>query len=286
MIKKSDQKMSIRHKCMSLGLSRSSYYAMALKNESPKNIRLMNEIDILHTKYPFYGSRRITEALRARGEQVNRKRIQRLMNLMNITCIYPGPKTTIVDDQHRKFPYLLRGMTIDHSNKVWSTDITYIPMAKGFMYLCAVIDWYSRKVIHWELSNTMTKGFCIKVLKAALATGHRPEIFNTDQGSQFTSNEFIDVLKDQNIKISMDGRGRALDNVYIERLWWSVKYENVYLNAYETGNELRRGLKEYFDFYNNQRLHQALKYQTPAQVYCKWRQRIPIDSIQLPSYAF
>lgn len=267
MIKKKSQKMSITHKCEALGISTSTYYGRKSCGESNYNKSLMKRIDEIHTESPFYGSRRITQELKTEGHEVNRKRIQRLMNVMNIQCIFPGPKTTVMDSSHQKFSYLLRGMTIDRPNQVWSTDITYIQMHSGYLYLCAVMDWYSRKVISWDISNTMTSDFCVKVLKKALKTGRKPEIFNTDQGSQFTSNDFIKVLEDNEIKISMDGRGRALDNVYIERLWRSVKYENVFLYSYNSGKELREGLDNYFDFYNNKRLHQSLNYQKPVEVY-------------------
>ena len=284
MVKAKAKEMSTAKACELLDLNRSTYYSMKKKKESPYNLRLMQEIDRIHTKHPFMGSRRITEEIRENGDQVNRKRVQRLMNLMNIRCIFPGPKTTVTNKAHEKYDYLLRAVTIDRPNQVWSTDITYIPMGKGYMYLCAVMDWYSRRVLSWEVSNTMDKDFCIRVLKSALKTNSKPEIFNTDQGSQFTSSDFTDILKEHGIQISMDGRGRALDNVYIERLWRSVKYENVFLHAYETGKELRAGLLEYFDFYNNHRLHQSLNNQTPTRVYQQIGLKRSVEPIRTPQY--
>lgn len=275
------KEMSISKACDLLDLSRSTYYAMKHSKESPYNLMLMQEIDRIHTEYPFMGSRKITEELRESGDLVNRKRVQRLMN---IRCIFPGPKTTVIDGNHEKYDYLLRGVTIDRPNQVWSTDITYIPMGKGFMYLCAVIDWYSRRVLSWEVSNTMDKEFCIRVLKSALKTNAKPEVFNTDQGSQFTSIEFTEILKKHEIQISMDGRGRALDNVYIERLWRSVKYEDVFLHVYETGKDLRVGLQKYFDFYNNRRLHQSLNNQTPLRVYEQINLKRSVEPIRTPQY--
>lgn len=226
----------------------------------------MRMIDEIYTRHPFYGSRRITAQLNRDGRQWNRKRIQRLMRLMGIQGIAPGPNTSKGHLEHKVYPYLLRGMEINKVNQVWSTDITYIPMTKGFMYLVAVIDWYSRYVLSWALSNTMETTFCVEALEQALAV-NTPMIFNTDQGVQFTSQAFTQTLLDKDIQISMDGRGRALDNIFVERLWRTVKYENIYLNEYQSVTDLRSGLKCYFDFYNQERLHQSLNYQTPAEVY-------------------
>ena len=227
----------------------------------------MRWIDEIYTAHPFYGSRRITAALnRAHNAQWNRKRIVRLMRIMGIRGIAPGPDTSRPHPEHKVYPYLLRGVTIDRVNHVWSTDITYIPMSKGFMYLVAVIDWYSRYVLSWQLSNTLDTAFCLEALEQALQV-NTPDIFNTDQGVQFTSEAFTGALQEKLIRISMDGRGRALDNIFVERLWRTVKYENIYLNDYATVMALRNGLQHYFTFYNQERVHQSLNYLTPAEVY-------------------
>ncbi len=228
---------------------------------------MMHLIDEIYTRCPFYGSRRITAQLnRDHNEHWNRKRIQRLMRIIGIRGVAPGPDTSKPHPENKIYPYLLRGMVINQVNQVWSTDITYIPMAKGFMYLVAVIDWHSRYVLSWSLSNTLDTSFCIYTLEQALSQG-TPTIFNTDQGVQFTSLAFTKVLLDKNIRISMDGRGRALDNIFVERLWRTVKYENIYMNDYQTVQQLQNGLKQYFEFYNQKRLHQSLDYQTPAEVH-------------------
>jgi putative transposase len=227
----------------------------------------MRLIDVIYTRCPFYGSRRIAAQLRREYSlPCNRKRIQRLMRIMGIRGIAPGPDTSRPHPEHKIYPYLLRDVAIEKVNQVWSTDITYIPMAKGFMYLVAVIDWHSRYVLSWALSNTLETLFCIEALEQALRL-NTPKIFNTDQGVQFTSQAFTQTLLAMKIEISMDGRGRALDNIFVERLWRTVKYENVYMNDYQTVPELRRGLERYFEFYNQERLHQSLDYQTPAEVY-------------------
>jgi len=228
----------------------------------------MRLIDEIYTRCPFYGSRRITAQLNRDhdDQEWNRKRIQRLMRIMGIRGVAPGPDTSKSHPENKTYPYLLRGKIIDNVNQVWSTDITYVPMARGFMYLVAVIDWYSRYVLSWELSNTMDTSFCIDALEKALDRS-APTIFNTDQGAQFTSLTFTRILLDKGIKISMDGRGRALDNIFVERLWRTVKYENIYMNDYQTVSELRVGLKRYFEFYNQERLHQSLGYQTPAEIH-------------------
>ena len=226
----------------------------------------MRLIDEEYLRHPFLGSRKMADWLCRNGHPVNRKRIQRLMRLMGIEAVYPKRKTTIRDGEHRVFPYLLRNVVIARPDHVWSTDITYIPLRYGFMYLVAVMDWYSRYVLSWRLSNSMDVHFCLEALEAALAHG-RPSIFNSDQGSQFTSRLFTSRLQENEIAISMDGRGRALDNVFVERLWRSLKYEDIYLKSYETVDELYEGLRLYFDWYNRERSHQALDYQTPATVY-------------------
>ncbi len=257
--------LSIRRQCELLGLNRSSYYYSPAQ-ENAENLSLMKEIDAEYTRHPFYGSRRMRDFLIREGHDVNRKRIQRLMRIMGLVAIYPKPKVSERNQEHKIYPYLLRGVLIDHPNQVWSTDITYVPMFEGFMYLVAVIDWHSRYVLSWTLSNTLDTEFCLEALEQALR-GKKPEIFNTDQGVQFTSKAFTGRLDTDKIRISMDGRGRALDNIFVERLWRSVKYEDIYLKDYRTGMELYQGMDEYFSFYNEERPHQSLKSQTPAEVY-------------------
>ena len=252
--------MSIKEKCKLLDIPRSSYY-LKPKSESNENLDLMRKLDQLYIKYPFYGSRRF-----AAHFNVNRKRIQRLMRLMDIKSIYPKRKTSIPNKDHEIYPYLLRNVEITFVNQVWSSDITYIPVNKGFFYLVAIMDWYSRFVIGWQVSNSLHSSFCIEVLEESLVIG-TPGIFNTDQGAQYTSNEFIAILKTHEIQISMDGKGRYLDNIWIERLWRSLKYEEIYLNEYKNGKELYEALNKYFLFYNFQRPHQALNYKTPASIF-------------------
>jgi putative transposase len=255
----------VRRQCELLGLSRSSLYYEPVP-ETAENLRLMQLIDQEYTAHPFLGSRRLLKWLVQQGEEVNRKRVQRLMRLMGLEAIYPKPKLSLAGRGHRIYPYLLRDVRIERTNQVWSTDITYIPMAAGFMYLAATIDWYSRYVIAWRLSNTLDGSFCLDMLQEALSLG-RPEVFNTDQGVQFTAEAFTGRLQSAGVAISMDGKGRCLDNIFVERLWRSVKYENVYLYRYETVPELEMGLRLYFRYYNEERLHQSLDYCTPAAVY-------------------
>jgi putative transposase len=262
--------LSVRRQCELLGLNRSSlYYEPAA--ETPENLRLLRLIDEEYTAHPFYGTRKMTQWLTAQGAAVNRKRVQRLMGVMGLEAIYPKPKLSVAGRGHRIYPYLLRGVAIERVDQVWSTDITYIPMAAGFMYLAAVLDWYSRYVVAWRLSNTLEGTFCLELLDEALSRG-RPEVFNTDQGSQFTAEAFTGKLLSAGVKVSMDGRGRCLDNVFVERLWRTVKYEDVYLKCYETVPELGYGLGRYFAFYNEERLHQGLGYRTPAGVYGEGRE--------------
>jgi len=259
-------KLTISLQCEVLSISRSSFYYVPV-GESEANLRIMRALDEQYFKTPFYGVLRLQALFREKGYCINTKRLRRLMRLVNWRTIYREPKTTIPDKTHYKYPYLLRGLTIERNNKVWAMDITYIPMAKGFMYLAAIIDLNSRYVVNWSLSNSMTAEWCSEVVKEAIKNHGVPEIFNTDQGSQFTSEIFINTLKNNAIEISMDGKGRALDNIFIERLWRSVKYENIYLNVYEDGLSLYQGLNKYFDFYNNQRHHQSLDYQAPVNKY-------------------
>jgi putative transposase len=262
--------MSIRRQCDLLGLSRASYYYEPA-TESEENLRLMGMIDRLYTECPFYGSRKITACLNSDKEAVNRKRVQRLMRLMGIEALYPKPGLSVPDREHRVYPYLLRGVKIERVDQVWSTDITYVGLPGGFMYLAAVIDWFSRYVICWRLSNTLDGEFCLEMLEEALSKG-KPEVFNTDQGCQFTALAWTGRLERAGVAISMDGVGRCLDNVFVERLWRTVKYEDVYLKRYETVPGLRAGLKSYFPFYNEERPHQSLDYQAPAFVYRRGRQ--------------
>jgi putative transposase len=266
MIDPGESSLSICAQCKLLSLHRSRYYYVP-KNDSEENLSLMRLLDEQYFATPFYGVLRLMALLTALGYNVNVKRVRRLMKLVNWQTIYREPHTTVSDATHYKYPYLLRSLKIERRNQVWAMDITYIPMKKGFMYLTAIIDLHSRYVVHWSLSNTMDALWCTEVLKQAIATEGTPEIFNTDQGSQFTSDMFINELISNKITISMDGTGRALDNIFIERLWRSVKYENVYLNVYENGLTLCKGLSEYFSFYNDQRLHQSLNYQTPSKIY-------------------
>jgi putative transposase len=258
--------LSLRRQCELIGLNRSAWYYEPTQ-ESPENLHLMRLIDEQYTRTPFYGWPRMTAHLREdKGYLVNHKRVQRLMRIMGIQAIYPKPRTTVSGAAHPSYPYLLRGLEIEQPNQVWSADITYIPLRQGFMYLVAILDWFSRYVVTWRLSNTLDGLFCLDALEMALERG-RPEIFNTDQGAQFTATAFTQTLEQAGIRISMDGRGRALDNIFIERLWRTVKYENVYLMDYASVPELEAGLNSYFHFYNHERRHQSLGYHTPASIY-------------------
>lgn len=251
--------------CELLGLPRSSYYYEPAQ-ESSENLTLMQLLDREFTARPFQGSRSMTVFLQRQGYEVNRKRVQRLMKVMDLHAIYPEPRTTIPGEGHTIYPYLLRGVTVDCRDQVWSTDITYIPMPEGFMYLTAVMDWYSRFVLSWRLSNTLERRFCLEALEEALERG-KPGIFNTDQGVQYTSEEFTGRLLAAGVQVSMDGKGRCLDNVFVERLWRTVKYEEVYLYWHETVGKLTEGLRRFFRRYNFERPHQSLEYRTPAEVY-------------------
>jgi putative transposase len=266
MIDPEQPELSVRRQCELLRVSRSGLYYEPVPT-SPEELALMRRIDELHLKYPFYGSRKLSDVLRKEGREANRKRIQRLMRLMGIEAMVPKPRTSEPHPEHVVYPYLLRGLTISRVNHVWATDITYIPMKAGFLYLVAIMDWYSRRVLSWRLSNTLDSSFCVDALEEALARFGPPELFNTDQGAQFTADAFTKPLRDRSIAISMDGKGRCLDNVFVERLWRSLKYEEVYLHAYDNGVEARAGIGRYLDFYNDERPHQALGYQTPAAFY-------------------
>jgi putative transposase len=259
--------LSVRRQCALLGVARSSVYRPP-RPANDNNLMLMRRIDELFTAWPFLGSRRLTVLLRAEGYSINRKRVQRLMRRMGISALAPKPKTTKPAPGHKIFPYLLRDLVIDRPNQVWAADITYIPIGRGFLYLVAIIDWASRAVLSWRLSNTMDVSFCVSALEEALARFGKPEIFNTDQGSQFTSTAFTGTLAAAEIRISMDGRGRWMDNVFIERLWRSLKYEDVYLKGYADGREAKAGIGSWIAFYNLRRPHQALANRTPMAV---WR---------------
>ena len=259
--------LSMRWQCELLGVNRSSLYYEPVEPDG-EQLALMRRMDELHLKHPFFGSRMMTQTLKAEGSAVNRKRVQRLMRLMGLESTAPKPNTSKPAPEHAVYPYLLRNLTVSRINQVWAADITYIPMARGFVYLVAVIDWYSRRVLAWRLSNTLETTFCVEALNEAVARYGCPEIFNTDQGSQFTSEEFTSVLLALEIKISMDGKGRCIDNIFVERLWRSLKYEEVYLYAYDTVQMARAGIACYFDFSSmTKRPHKALGYQTPASFY-------------------
>jgi len=265
LIEPEHREISLARQCELLGLARSSWYYQPA-GEDPYNLHLMKLMDRQFTETPFYGIRRMTAWLRSQGEQVNHKRVARLMRKMGLETIYPKPRTSIPADNIRRYPYLLSGVSIQAPNQVWSTDITYLRMSHGFLYLVVVMDWFSRYVLAWQVSNTMDVHFCLSALEAALRWG-QPQIFNSDQGSQFTSIAFTNRLEKQGIQISQDGRGRVFDNIFVERLWRSVKYEEVYLKDYSTVAIAIENLQAYFQFYNHQRLHQALNYQPPALVH-------------------
>jgi putative transposase len=262
------ERISVRRQCRLLGIARSGVY----RERRPANdndLGLMRRIDEIFTSWPFLGSRRLARMLREEGHPINRKRVQRLMRQMGIAALGPKPRTTKPAPGHKVYPYLLRGMTIDRPNQVWAADITYIPIGRGFLYLVAIMDWASRAVLAWRLSNTMDSSFCVEALEEALARFGTPEIFNTDQGSQFTSTAFTGVLLGAGVRISMDGRGRWMDNVFIERLWRSLKYEDIYLKGYADGHEAKAGIAAWVAFYNGRRPHMALGHRTPMVV---WRE--------------
>jgi len=267
-IEPSHPRLSIARQCALLGLPRASYYrGLGGGEETAENLQLMRLIDEEYTRHPFYGSRQMRNWLRRQGYKVTRKRVQRLMRKMGLVSVAPKPNTSRRAPAHQIYPYLLRGLQITRANQVWCADITYIRLAKGFVYLTAVMDWHSRYVLAWEVSVTMEEGFCVSALQSALRRHGRPEIFNTDQGAQFTGQAFTGVLKEAQVTISMDGKGRAMDNIMVERLWRSVKYEEIYLKDYASVAELVAGLRAYFAFYNDERPHQSHDGLTPAQVY-------------------
>lgn len=272
MIDRTD-KLPVKHQCQLLTISRSTAYYKA-RPMSEENLLLMRKIDELHLDFPFAGSRMLRDLLRQDGHYVGRRRVGRLMRVMGIEALYRKPRTSRKHPAHPVYPYLLRDMTIDKPNQVWAMDITYIPMARGFIYLCAVIDWATRRVMSWGLSNTLTSDFCVDAMQEAIMRHGKPEICNTDQGSQFTSLEFTDLLKKNDIRISMDGKGRWRDNVVIERLWRSVKYDEVYLHAYESVRAAHAGLNGYFELYNGRRPHSSLDGRTPNDVYFEKLQKL------------
>ena len=266
MVRRHGTKLSIRHQCDLLSLARSTFYYEP-EPPSAEELDLMRLIDELYLECPFYGSRRIARELSKQGHPANRKRVQRLMRIMGLEGLAPGPNTSRPHPEHVKYPYLLTGLAIIRPNQVWAADITYIPLQYGFVYLVAIIDWSSRYVLAWRLSNTLDAAFCVDALEEALEHWGKPEIFNTDQGAQFTAEVFTDVLKSHGIQISMDGKGRCRDNIFVERLWRSLKYEEVYLKTYADERDARRNIAAYFTFFNNRRGHQGLGYDTPAAVY-------------------
>ncbi len=266
LIDSADEQFSVAQQCALLGLARSSYYYRPV-GESMENLALMERIDKLFTARPEMGVRRLYQELTTPDNPVNIKRVRRLMRLMGLEAVGPKPNLSKPQQGHTIYPYLLKGLVIDRPNYVWSTDITYVPMANGFLYLCAIIDWFSRYILSWRLSNTLLADFCVDALEEALSKWGKPQIFNTDQGSQFTGHDFLKPLIINEIAVSMDSKGRALDNIFIERFWRTIKYEHLYLRAYEDGHHLHQGLSEYMHFYNYGRKHQALGYQTPAMWY-------------------
>ena len=276
--------LSLSRQCQLLSISRSSFY-YAPRGESPENLALMRRIDELFLKYPFFGSRQMACQLRRESVWIGRHRVRRLMRLMGLEAIYQAPRTSTPHPAHRIYPYLLGNLAIVHSDHVWCADITYIPVRRGFLYLVAIMDWATRHVLAWRLSNTMDTGFCIEALREAMARHGKPEIFNTDQGSQFTSLDFTGVLKDAGVAISMDGRGRCMDNIFIERLWRSLKYEAVYLHEMADGFAAERVIGTWIDFYNTERPHSALDGATPTEAYSTGR---PVDMMDkaraLPTY--
>jgi putative transposase len=270
MLDRAHGKLSIRRQCALLGIARSGVYRPP-RAANDNDLGVMHRLDELFTQWPFLGSRRLARMLRDEGHRINRKRVQRLMRQMGIAALGPKPRTTKPAPGHKVFPYLLRDLAIDRPNQVWAADITYIPIGRGFLYLVAIMDWASRAVLSWRLSNTMDSSFCVEALEEALARFGTPEIFNTDQGSQFTAAAFTDVLRRAGVRISMDGRGRWMDNVFIERLWRSLKYEDIYLKHYADGHEAKAGIALWVAFYNTQRPHQALDHRPPMAV---WRQGV------------
>lgn len=268
MVEVDHPELSIQKQCQLLHLNRSSYYYQA-QEISQEDKELLRLIDQQYLETPFYGSRKITALLQQKGYTISRKKVQRLMRQLGLEVIYPKPKLSRKHPEHIIYPYLLKGVKLEAANQVWSTDITYLPVYKGHLYLVAMMDWYSRRVLSWRISNTMDVEFCVEALEEAKEVFGKPEIFNSDQGSQFTSERFTNCLKSEGIRISMDGRGRCHDNIFIERLWRSLKYELIYIQEFEDVKHLKMEVKKWFRWYNDERIHQALGYRTPKQVYCE-----------------
>jgi putative transposase len=268
LLEKENKELSVVKQCELLQISRSGLYYEPVQ-ESAENLSILRLLDEQYFKTPYYGVERLLVLLIVLGYKINRKRLRRLLKLQGWQTLYPMPRTTRIDPGAYKYPYLLRDIRVERKNQVWAIDITYLPMKQGFMYLCAVIDLHSRYVVGWGISNTMSAEWCTEIVQQAIATHGTPEILNSDQGSQFTSEVYINLLKDQGIQISMDGKGRAIDNIFIERLWRTVKYEHIYLHVYEDGLSLYKGLQQYFSFYNGERRHQSLEYQTPLTLYSR-----------------
>ncbi len=283
MIDRGHQQLSLVRQCALLNISRASVYYRPVSTRA-EDLELMARMDRQYLKTPFYGSRRMKAWLLAEGNLVSRSKVRRLMRLMGLEAIYRRPNTSKPAPGHRVYPYLLKGVDVNRVDQVWAADITYIPMAQGFLYLVAIMDWHSRHVVAWKLSNTMDTDFCVAALEAALGKG-RPEVFNTDQGAQFTSEAFTQTLHERGIRVSMDGKGRYLDNIFVERLWRSIKYEEVYLKAYQTVAEARVGINAYLEFYNRLRPHQSLGYRSPAEVYLNGQEekQVAAQEVGLPS---
>lgn len=266
MVNPSDPELSLKEQCQLLGINRSSYYYQAKEPKEEEN-ELLRLLDEQYLKTPFYGSRKMTAYLRKKGYCINRKRVIKLMHELGLQTIYQKKRTSVSNPEHRVYPYLIRDLEINRANQVWCTDITYLPIGKGYYYLVAIMDWYSRQILSWRISNTMDVNFCCNALEEALKKYGKPEIFNSDQGSQFTSKDFTQILLEAEVKISMDGRGRCFDNIFIERLWRSLKYELIYIYEFEDGQHLNQEVKKWIHWYNYERLHQALDYKTPHFVY-------------------
>ena len=276
MIDSKGRQISVRRQCDLLDVNRSTAYYRPQPVKA-EDLKLMELIDKQYLQTPTFGSRSMRDHLQRKGHAINRKRVQRLMQTMGLEAIYPKPNTSRPHPKHKIYPYLLKGMNIDRPDKVWAADITYVPMKRSYMYLVVIMDWYSRKVLSWRLSNTLDTSFCVAALEEAIIRYGCPDIFNTGQGSQFTARKFLEVLESNNVRISMDGRGRAFDNIFVERLWWTVKYHYIYLREFETGNELKQGLGNWFAFYNQERSHQSLKRKTPDEVYFKEQIKLKAD---------
>jgi len=276
MVEPNHPDLSVARQCRLLEISRSSYYYKGHIDQTEKDLEDLKLILDVLKKIPFYGYRKVAVELQGEYPHITRKRVRRIMRRFGLRALFPGPSLSRPRKEHKKYPYLLKGKQIRYPNQVWATDLTYIRLPGGFVYLAAILDLYSRKVLSWRLSNTLDPSFCVEALEEALEQYGEPAIFNTDQGSQFTSDAFISVLKVHSIEISMDGKGRALDNIYVERLWRSLKYEDIYLHSYEKMQDLQKGVERYFQFYNNERFHQALNYRTPEEMHRSFVQENPL----------